>query len=101
MDRRPYPLVVAAKTVRAYVGLGANVGDTVANLRHAVRALAALPDVSLRGIARLYSTTPVGGVEQADFTNSAVALDVPAGPDPATGSLALLAALKLLEQSIG
>jgi 2-amino-4-hydroxy-6-hydroxymethyldihydropteridine diphosphokinase len=40
-------------------------------------------------------------VDQPDFTNSAVALDVPAGPDPDTGALALLAALKSLEQSIG
>ena len=33
--------------------------------------------------------------------NAAVALDVPAGPDPETGALALLGALKSLEQSIG
>jgi 2-amino-4-hydroxy-6-hydroxymethyldihydropteridine diphosphokinase len=87
--------------VRAYVGIGANVGDPRANLANAVHAMAALPSVSMRGVARLYETRPVGGVEQADFLNSAVALDVPAGPDAETGSLSLLAALKSLEQSIG
>lgn len=90
-----------AKRVRAYIGLGANVGDTRANLRNAVRALAALPGVSVRGTSRLYRTRPVGVTDQPDFLNAVVALDVPAGPDPETGALALLAALKGLEQAIG
>jgi 2-amino-4-hydroxy-6-hydroxymethyldihydropteridine diphosphokinase len=92
---------VAGRKVRAYVGLGANVGDPVSNLRNAVRALAALPGVSLRAVSKLYATRPVGVVDQTDFTNAAVALDVPAGPDPDTAALALLAALKGLEHSIG
>jgi 2-amino-4-hydroxy-6-hydroxymethyldihydropteridine diphosphokinase len=92
---------VAPRRVRAYIGIGANVGDARANLRNAVRALAALPDASLRGVSPLYETKPVGGVEQADFLNAVVALDVPAGPDPETGALALLSALKSLEQAIG
>lgn len=83
------------------MGLGANVGDPVVNLRNAVRALSALPGVTVRGVSRLYSTRPVGVLDQPDFSNAAVALDVPAGPDPETGSLALLAALKSVEQSIG
>lgn len=90
-----------AKRVRAYVGLGANVGDTRANLRHAVRALGALPGVTLRGVSRLYRTTPVGDTDQRDFLNAVVALDVPLGPDPETGALALLATLKVLEVAIG
>jgi 2-amino-4-hydroxy-6-hydroxymethyldihydropteridine diphosphokinase len=81
--------------------LGANVGDPRANLRNAVRALAALPGVRALAVSRLYSTTPVGVLDQPDFTNAVVALDVPAGPDPETGALALLAALKSIEQSIG
>jgi 2-amino-4-hydroxy-6-hydroxymethyldihydropteridine diphosphokinase len=83
------------------VGLGANVGDARANLRNAVRALAALPGVRLRGVSRLYRTKPVGLTDQPDFLNSVVALDVPAGPDPETGALALLGALKSIEESIG
>jgi 2-amino-4-hydroxy-6-hydroxymethyldihydropteridine diphosphokinase len=43
----------------------------------------------------------VGVEDQPDFLNAVVALDVPAGPDPETGALALLAALKSIEQSIG
>jgi 2-amino-4-hydroxy-6-hydroxymethyldihydropteridine diphosphokinase len=90
-----------AKRVRAYVGLGANVGDARRTLERAVHALAALPGVRLRRVSRLYSTRPVGVTDQPDFYNAVVALDVPAGPDPETGSLALLAALKQLELAFG
>ena len=89
------------KRVRAYVGLGANVGEPRVALANAVRALAALPGVRLRGVSPLYETKPVGVTDQPDFLNAVVALDVPAGPDPETGALALLAALKSLEQAIG
>lgn len=92
---------MAGRRVRAYIGLGANVGDARGNLRNAVRALAALPGVRLRGASRLYRTKPVGVTDQPDFLNAVVALDVPAGPDPETGALALLSALKSLEQAIG
>ncbi|HWH23588.1 MAG TPA: 2-amino-4-hydroxy-6-hydroxymethyldihydropteridine diphosphokinase [Candidatus Limnocylindria bacterium] len=90
-----------SKRVRAYIGLGANLGNTQASLQHAVRALAALPGVRLRGVSRLYRTRPVGVSGQPDFLNAAVALDVPAGADPATGALALLHALKALERALG
>ena len=92
---------MAAPRVRAYIGIGANVGDARENLVNAVRALDALPGVSLRGVSRLYSTRPVGVVDQPDFLNGAVALEVPAGADPEAGALALLSALKSLEQAIG
>jgi 2-amino-4-hydroxy-6-hydroxymethyldihydropteridine diphosphokinase len=40
-------------------------------------------------------------VDQPPFRNAAVALDVPAGPDPETGATALLIALKQLEGAFG
>jgi 2-amino-4-hydroxy-6-hydroxymethyldihydropteridine diphosphokinase len=87
--------------VRAYVGLGANVGDAPATLAAAVRAVAVLPGARLRGVSRLYLTRPVGDLEQPDFHNAVVALDVPRGPHPETGALALLLALKGLELAFG
>lgn len=89
------------RRVRAYVGLGANVGDARGTLRGAVAALGALPGARLAGVSRLYATAPVGGVDQPDFLNAVVALDVPAGPDAATGAIALLVALKGLERAFG
>jgi 2-amino-4-hydroxy-6-hydroxymethyldihydropteridine diphosphokinase len=88
-------------TVRAYIGLGANIGDADATLAAAIHALARLPGARLRGVSRLYVTAPVGGVEQADFHNAVVALDVPGGRDPDTGASALLVALKGLERAFG
>ena len=87
--------------VRAYIGLGANLGDAAGTLARAIGALAALPGVHLRAVSRLYATEPVGVVDQPAFRNAVVALDVPAGPDPATGATALLIALKQLERAFG
>jgi 2-amino-4-hydroxy-6-hydroxymethyldihydropteridine diphosphokinase len=87
--------------VRAYIGLGANVGDTAGTLAAAVHALAALPGAHLRGVSSLYATDPVGVRDQPEFRNACVALDVPAGPDAGTGASALLVALKGLERAFG
>ncbi len=89
------------RRVRAYVGLGANLGDPSETLASAIRALASLPGVRLRGVSGLYATRPVGVTDQPDFRNAAVALDVPAGPDPGTGALVLLVGLKGLERAFG
>lgn len=87
--------------VRAYIGLGANVGDAAGTLAAAVHALAALPGARLRAVSRLYATEPVGVVDQPEFRNAVVALEVPAGEGPATGASALLVALKGLERAFG
>ncbi len=92
---------MATRRVRAYIGLGANVGDAQATLDRAVSALADLPGTRLRGVSRLYATAPVGVVDQPDFHNAVVALDVPAGPDPSTGATNLLAVLKGIERRFG
>jgi 2-amino-4-hydroxy-6-hydroxymethyldihydropteridine diphosphokinase len=89
------------RRVRAYIALGANVGRPEATLVAAVHALAALPGVHLAGVSRLYATEPVGLTDQPEFRNAVVALDVPAGPDPASGAVALLIALKGLEAAFG
>jgi 2-amino-4-hydroxy-6-hydroxymethyldihydropteridine diphosphokinase len=89
------------RPVRAYVGLGANVGDAAETLAWAVKALADLPGARLRGASPLYVTAPWGITDQPDFHNAVVALDVPAGREPAEGALALLGGLKMLERLAG
>jgi 2-amino-4-hydroxy-6-hydroxymethyldihydropteridine diphosphokinase len=91
------------RTVRAYIGLGANLGDAQKTLTAAVHALAALPSARLAGVSRLYVTAPVEVADQPDFHNAVVALDVPAGPSGpgATGPVALLLALKSIERAFG
>jgi 2-amino-4-hydroxy-6-hydroxymethyldihydropteridine diphosphokinase len=89
--------------VRAYVGLGANVGDSAATLADAVNALALLPGLRLRGVSRLYATTPVGVLDQPEFRNAVVALDVVMAPDasPTAAASELLVALKDIERAFG
>jgi len=89
------------RRVRAYVGLGANLGEPGEAIAAGVRALAALPGSRPHAISRLYVTQPVGVVDQPMFRNAVVALDLPMGPDPATGATALLIALKQLERAFG
>ena len=89
------------RRVRAYVGLGANLGDARSTLGWAVAALAGLPGVTVRGVSPLYATTPWGVTDQPDFHNAVVALDVTGPPDPTAAALALLARLKALEREAG
>jgi 2-amino-4-hydroxy-6-hydroxymethyldihydropteridine diphosphokinase len=62
--------------VRAFLGLGSNLGDREAQL---ARAVASLPDVV--AVSSLYETEPVGGpVGQGPFLNLVVELDTELGP---------------------
>jgi 2-amino-4-hydroxy-6-hydroxymethyldihydropteridine diphosphokinase len=86
--------------VRAYIGLGANLGDAQATLTAAVGALAALPGATLAGVSRLYVTTPVEVADQPDFHNAVAAVDVPARPGVG-GPIEMLLALKSIEREFG
>ena len=90
-----------ARRVRAYVGLGANVGDAEATLQAAVRALAGLPGVRLVAVSPMYATKPVGVVDQPEFRNAVAALDIDGGPSQEAGAIDLLVALKKLERRFG
>jgi 2-amino-4-hydroxy-6-hydroxymethyldihydropteridine diphosphokinase len=92
---------LAERRVRAYIGLGANLGDAAGTLRAAVHALAALPGTRLVAVSRLYATDPVGVTDQPEFRNAVAGLDLPAGPDFATGATFLLVALKGIEIAFG
>lgn len=88
--------------MRAYIGLGANVGDADATLAAAVGAIARLPGMRLRGVSRLYATAPVGVTDQADFRNAVIAIDVAAArADPESAALDLLVKLKGIERAFG
>lgn len=60
---------------RAYVGLGANLGDRETTIRAALELLAATPGVDVVEVSTLRETEPVGVVDQPRFVNGAVALD--------------------------
>ena len=89
------------RRVRAYIGLGSNLGDAAGTLARAIAALEELPLVRVRGVSRLYVTAPVGVVDQPDFHNAVVALDVPGTPTAPLAALELLAGLKAIERAFG
>lgn len=86
---------------RAYLGLGANVGDAPATLAWAVDRLAEAPRLRVRDVSRLYRTRPVGVEDQPPFHNAVVAVDVAAEADPVADAMRLLEDLKALERAAG
>ncbi|MDQ2982490.1 MAG: 2-amino-4-hydroxy-6-hydroxymethyldihydropteridine diphosphokinase [Actinomycetota bacterium] len=62
-------------SVRAYVGLGANLGDREATLRAGLALLAADPDVEVVAVSAFRETNPVGLEDQPLFLNAAAAVD--------------------------
>lgn len=61
--------------MRAFVGLGSNLGEREALIRQALDELAALPDTTLIRVSSLYDTEPVGEIEQPRFLNAVAMLD--------------------------
>jgi len=80
---------------RAFVGVGANLGDAAAQVRAAIGALAALPGTRLVAASSLYRTAPLGYADQPDFVNAAVLLETALAPR------ALLEALQAVEARAG
>lgn len=61
--------------VRAYVGLGANLGDPRGQLNMALEDINALEDTRVAACSSMYRSAPVGYAGQPDFLNAVAALD--------------------------
>jgi 2-amino-4-hydroxy-6-hydroxymethyldihydropteridine diphosphokinase len=81
--------------VRAYVGLGSNLGDREGTVRAALGRLRHLPETKVLRVSTLRNTEPVGYLDQPRFLNGAAELE--------TGLSArrLLGALLELERAFG
>jgi 2-amino-4-hydroxy-6-hydroxymethyldihydropteridine diphosphokinase len=66
--------------VRAYVGLGSNLGDREATIRRAVELLGDRPGIEVVAVSTLRETDPVGYENQPRFLNGAVALETDLSP---------------------
>jgi 2-amino-4-hydroxy-6-hydroxymethyldihydropteridine diphosphokinase len=67
--------------MRAYVGLGSNLGKREATLRGAIERLASDPDVKVVAVSTLRETDPVGPItDQPRFVNGAVAVETTLTP---------------------
>jgi len=66
--------------VRAFVGLGANLGSREETLLRAVELLGAEDGIEVVALSRLRETEPVGVEDQPRFLNAAVLLETMLGP---------------------
>ena len=80
---------------RAYIGLGANLGEREAALGAAVTALAATDGIEVAAVSTFRETDPVGYLDQPRFLNGAAAVDTTLSPRE------LLDALLAVERSLG
>lgn len=70
-------------TVRAFLGLGSNLGDRWAHLRRAVDQLRAGSRAAVTAVSSVYESEPVGGPEgQGPYLNVVVELALGAAADP-------------------
>jgi 2-amino-4-hydroxy-6-hydroxymethyldihydropteridine diphosphokinase len=60
--------------IPAYIALGSNMGDSVAQVNQAFAALATLPESRLVSRSPLYQTRPLGPIAQGDFINAVAGL---------------------------
>src|SRR5687768_4797392 len=81
--------------MRAFIGLGSNLGDRAENLRNAVKALEATPGIEVVQVSSMYETEPVGGPPQDDFLNAVVEVAVH------LGHRALFEACMTIEHALG
>jgi 2-amino-4-hydroxy-6-hydroxymethyldihydropteridine diphosphokinase len=61
--------------MRAFVGLGSNLGEREAMIRAALEELSRLPETTLERASSLYDTEPVGETEQPNFLNAVAQLE--------------------------
>lgn len=78
-----------------YIGLGSNLANPLAQIKQAILALQALPNVTDISVSSLYGSKPMGPQDQPDYVNAVVQLNW------AASALELLDALQQIEQDHG
>jgi len=81
--------------MRAYIGLGSNLGDGPELIKAAIRTLERYDSISIKGMSSLYRTAPWGFEDQADFTNAVAEVETDLEP------LELLRLLLKVEAGMG
>lgn len=68
-------------TIRAYIAIGSNLDDPVAQVKEAIEELDMLPDTILADRSSLYTSKPMGPQDQPDYVNAVVGLDTLLSPE--------------------
>ena len=80
---------------QVYLGLGANQGDPIAQLHHAITELKALAGTTAHRCSALYASKPMGPQDQPDYVNAVLAMQC------TLGAHQLLDATQAIEQRLG
>jgi len=83
------------KAIRAYIGLGSNLGKRLGNIRSAIAALEQVPGIIIRNTSSVYETEPVGNIHQPKFINSVVEIET------RLSATELLISLQRIEKHMG
>ena len=79
----------------AYIALGANLGNPVAQIQDGIEELAMLPDTRLAAFSSFYKSAPAGYADQPEFVNAVARIETALEPH------ALLAELLKIERRHG
>lgn len=61
--------------MKAYLGLGSNLGNRMQNMEVAVKFLSSDPNISISRLSRIRETKPYGKLDQADFLNQVIEIE--------------------------
>ena len=86
---------MAEEWVKAYLGLGSNLGDRMENIRTAVKSLSDSGRIKVCRISSLYETEPEKVLDQPKFINCAVEIETSYSPGE------LLTEIKRVEKHLG
>ncbi len=79
----------------AYIGIGSNLGDKIANCERAISEILTIDRHRLIARSSLYHTKPIGYTDQDWFVNGVIKIETDLEP------FALYRALKAIEQKLG
>ena len=86
---------LAGATIKAYLGLGSNLGDRLANLRRARHLVNSTRNICVAQFSSVYETEPWGVAAQPRFLNCAVEIITSQSPS------LLLDSVKTIERQVG
>ena len=72
--------------MKAYLGIGTNIGDRMKNLQDSIDSLNLLPMTTVTDVSNVYETDPVGYDDQDDFHNIVVEVETELNPDNLLGA---------------
>ncbi len=90
-----YPAITEIKPVIAYIGLGANLGEPVGQVKEALRRLAEVEEVELLKVSSLYRNPPLGPPGQPWYVNAVAQFKTRLAPEE------LFRALVKIEAAMG